>query len=162
MPFVESNHMVEQLAAAALPPNARQLRSATDCGRKCKPDLCPGIERQAESPSRTAHPVMDQKSRSRSKRKRLPQLLNDPAAGRMLRDVEVQDTSAIVADDKETVEDAECDGGHGEEVPGRNRFLVILKKRTPTFDGLGISWCPLHPVGDSSLGYLKAHMSNSP
>ena len=38
----------------------------------------------------------------------------------------------------------------------RNRFLVILKKRAPTFDGLRISWCPLHPAGDGSLGYLKA------
>src|SRR5207253_2358745 len=101
-------------------------------------------------------PVMDQKSRSRSKRKRLPQLPDDPTAGRMLRDVEVQDTSTIMADDKETVEDGEGDGGHGEEVHGRNRFLVILKKGTPTFDGLGISWCPLHPAGDGSLGHLKA------
>ena len=61
-----------------------------------------------------------------------------------------------MADDKETVEDGECDGGHGEEVHGRNRFPVILKKRTPTFDWLGISWCPLHPAGDSSLGNLNA------
>jgi hypothetical protein len=46
----------------------------------------------------------------------------------MLRDVEMQDTPAIVADDKETVEDAERDRGHGEEVHRRNRFSVILKK----------------------------------
>ena len=38
------------------PPNARQLRSATDCGRKCEPDLCPRIEWQPGPPSRTLHP----------------------------------------------------------------------------------------------------------
>ena len=47
----------------------------------------------------------------------------------MLRDVEMQDTPAIVADDKETVEDAERDRGHGEEVHRRNRFPVILETR---------------------------------
>jgi hypothetical protein len=50
---------------------------------------------------------MDQKSWSRSKRKRLPQMLDDPTARRRLRDVEVQDTPAIVADDQEAVEDIE-------------------------------------------------------
>ena len=98
---------------------------------------------------------MDQKSWSRPKRKRLPQLLDDPTARRMLRDVEVQDTPAIVADDEEAVEDTESDRGYGEEVHGRNRFLVILQKRTPTFDWLGISGRPLHPARDGSLRNLE-------
>src|SRR5216683_1140859 len=95
-------------------------------------------------------------SESRPKRKRLPQLLDDPTARRMLRDVEMQDTPAIVADDKETVEDAERDRGHGEEVHRRNRFPVILKKRAPTFGWPGIPRRPLHPPGDGSLGDVKA------
>ncbi len=79
----------------------------------------------------------------------------------MLRDVEMQDTPAIVADDKETVEDAERDRGHGEEVHRRNRFPVILKKRAPTFGWPGIPRRPLHPAGDGSLGDVKAqHVSN--
>ena len=49
----------------------------------------------------------------------------------MLREVEVQDTPAIMADDKEAVEDAEGDRGHGEEVHGRNRFPVVRKKGAP-------------------------------
>ena len=40
----------------------------------------------------------------------------------MLGDVEMQDPPAIVADDKEAVEDAEGDRGHGEKIHGRNRF----------------------------------------
>src|SRR5258708_36126693 len=74
----------------------------------------------------------------------------------MLRDVEMQDTPAIVADDKETVEDAERDRGHGEEVHRRNRFPVILKKRAPTFGWPGIPRRPLHPAGDGSFGDVKA------
>ena len=99
---------------------------------------------------------MDLKSWRRPKRKPLPQLLDDPTARRMLRDVEMQDTPAIVADDKETVEDVERDRGHGEEVHRRNRFPVILKKRAPTFGWPGIPRRPLHPAGDGSLGDVKA------
>jgi hypothetical protein len=39
----------------------------------------------------------------RFKWKCLPQLLDDPTARRMLRDVDVQDASTIVADDEEAV-----------------------------------------------------------
>src|SRR3989442_4020348 len=39
--------------------------------------------------------------------KRFSQLLNNPGAGRMPREVEMQDAPALVADDKEAVEDAE-------------------------------------------------------
>jgi hypothetical protein len=100
MPLVESNHMVEQLATAAshpalgntiLPgtfeggPHRVYLQGSNGCR-----DLCPVLR----------IPVMDQKSRSRPKRKCLPQLLDDPTAGRMPRDVEVQDTAAIMADDR--------------------------------------------------------------
>ena len=143
MPLVESNHVVEQLAAAAphptlgntiLPgtleggPHGVYLQRSNGCR-----DLCPVLR----------IPVMDQKSRSRPKRKRLPQLLDDPTARRMLGDVEVQDTPAIMADNKETVEHAECDRWHREEVHRRNRFPVILKKRAPAFDWLGTGRCPL-------------------
>lgn len=74
----------------------------------------------------------------------------------MLGDVEMQNTPAIVADDKETVEDAERDRGHCEEVHRRNRFPVILKKCAPTLGWPGISGRPLHPARDGSLGDVKA------
>jgi hypothetical protein len=55
----------------------------------------------------------------------------------MLDDVEMQDTPAIVTDDKEAVENIEADRGHGEEVRGRNRFPVIRKKRATALCWLG-------------------------
>ena len=99
---------------------------------------------------------MDEKSGRRPKRKRLPQLLDDPSAGRMLGDVEMQDTAAMVTDDKEAVEHAKADRGHGEEVHGRNRFPVIRKKHAPALGWLGASRRPLHPAGDGSLGGIEA------
>jgi len=74
----------------------------------------------------------------------------------MLGDVEMQDKPAIVADDKETVEDAERDRGHCEEVHRRNRFPVILEKCAPTLGWPGSSGRALHPARDGSLGDVKA------
>jgi hypothetical protein len=106
VPLVESNHMVEQLAAAAPHPTLGDtiLPGTFERGPQ-------GVYFQGSNGGRDLRPVfcipvMDEKSGSRPKRKRLPQLLNDPSAGRMLREVEMQDTPAIMADDKEAVEDA--------------------------------------------------------
>src|SRR5215831_5619409 len=94
VPLVESNHMVQQLAAAAphstlgdtfLPgtfergPHGVYLEGSNGC-RDLRPVFCV--------------PVKDE----------LPQLLDDPTACRMLRAVEMQDTPSIVADDKEARE----------------------------------------------------------
>jgi len=48
----------------------------------------------------------------------LPQLLDDPTTRRMLREVNVQDVPADHAHDEETVEHAERDRWHGEEIHG--------------------------------------------
>jgi hypothetical protein len=89
-PLVESNHMVEYLAAAAPHPTLGDiiLPGTFEPGPQ-------GIYFQGSNGCRDLGavfciPVMDQKSSSRPKRKRLPQLLDDPTALRMLRDVEVQ------------------------------------------------------------------------
>ena len=44
-----------------------------------------------------ASPIKDEKSGSRLIGESLPQLLHDPSAGRMPRDIEMQHTSAIMA-----------------------------------------------------------------
>ena len=77
-------------------------------------------------------------------------------------DVEMQDPPTIVADDKEAVEDAEGDRGHGEEIHGRDRFPVIHKKRMPALDRLGISGRSLHPRETLRSDTSKPSMSSSP
>src|ERR1700757_3595912 len=137
MPLVKSNHMVEQLATAAPHPAlGNTILPGTFEGGPHGVYL-QGSNRRRDLRPVFCIPVMDEKSGRRPKRKRLPQLLDDPTAGRMLGDVEMQDTAAMVTDDKEAVEHAKADRGHGEEVHGRNRFPVIRKECAPALGWLG-------------------------
>ncbi len=60
--------------------------------------------------------------------KRLAQLLDDPTARRMLRDVNVQDAPTIMTDDEEAVEHAERNRWRSEEIHRRNRFPMVSKE----------------------------------
>jgi hypothetical protein len=73
----------------------------------------------------------------------------------MLRDVNVQDASTIVADDEETVAQIESDCWHGKEVHGDIGFSVISQKGEPPLRRFGISRGAPHPTGDSSLRDVK-------
>ncbi len=94
--------------------------------------------------------------------KRLSQLLDDPTARRMLRDVKVQDAPAIMTDDKEAVEHAECNRWHSEEIHGRNRFSMVSKEDQPALGPVRISRRSLHPTGDGSLRKLKTEHAEFP
>jgi hypothetical protein len=65
-------------------------------------------------------PIEDEKPGSRSIRKRLSQLLYDLCTGGMPHDVEMRHTSAVVANDEETVKNPKCKGWDGEEVSPRS------------------------------------------
>src|SRR6266478_717806 len=88
--------------------------------------------------------------------KRFSQLLNDPAAGRMASDIDVEDTPPVMADDKEAVENAERDRRDREEVHRCDRLAVILQEGQPALSRFRISGCTLHPPGDGSLRDLEA------
>ena len=96
-------------------------------------------------------PIEDEKPGCPSIRKRLPQRLHDPGTGGMPRDVEMQDTPVVVADDEKAVEYTECDGRDREEVHCRNQFPVITQEGEPAFGLLGISRGSAHPAGDRSF-----------
>src|SRR5450631_4217254 len=61
----------------------------------------------------------------------------------------------IVADDEETVEQAERNRGNGEEVHRSDGFSKIAQKGEPTFGWFGISRRSSHPAGDRSLRDIK-------
>ena len=71
--------------------------------------------------------VEDQKSERRLEWKCFPQLLDDPTARRVLREVEVQDPPAIMADHEEAMEDAEGDRRDREEIHRRDGFPMTWK-----------------------------------
>jgi hypothetical protein len=83
--------------------------------------------------------IKDDEPVSRLIRKSFAQLLDDPTAGRMPRDVEVQDAFPVVADDEEAVEHVVGKRRDGEEVHRRDDFTVIAQKGLPALRGF---WLP--------------------
>ena len=67
-------------------------------------------------------------------------------ARRVLRDVEVQDPPAIMADHEKAIEHAEGDRRDREEIHRRNGFPVISKKGEPTLGRFGIPRSSFHPA----------------
>ena len=100
-------------------------------------------------------PVEDQKPGGRFKRKRFPQLLDDPHARWMPGDVEMQDATTIVADDEEAVQRPESDRWDHEEVHRGDSFPVVPQKRKPALGWLRVPRRSFHPTGDRSLGKIK-------
>jgi hypothetical protein len=84
------------------------------------------------------------------------QLLNNPQARRVPRDVEMQNAPTVVADDKKAAEHTEGDCWHGEEVHRRNGFSMVAQERKPAFRRLGISRRFADPTRDGSLGSVEA------
>ena len=67
-------------------------------------------------------------------------------------DIEVQDASTVMDDDKEAIEHADRDRRDGEEIHGSNGFPVVAQKAQPPLAWFGISGCPAHPPGNRSFG----------
>jgi hypothetical protein len=100
-------------------------------------------------------PIENEEARGRIKRERLPQLLNNPKARGMPRDVAVQNTSAIMADDEEAVEHGEGDRGNREEVHRGDGFPMVTQKSEPTLGRVWISGGSFHPAGNRSFGNVE-------
>ncbi len=116
MAFVNCDDAIQQITTtAAYPAFCNSIlprtpqRSAdtfdfhrSDCGGDLRPILGITIE--------------DDEPRGRPKWKRFSPLLNDPQAGWVLCDVDMQDPSTVVTDDEEAVEHTERDRWNREEV----------------------------------------------
>lgn len=70
--------------------------------------------------------------------------------------IEMKDAPPVMSNDEETVENAEGECRHGEEIHGGDRFAVIIQKSSPSFRRLRIPWCLPHPTQNSSLRYFPA------
>jgi len=96
------------------------------------------------------------------KRKRLPQLLDDPLTRRMLGDIEVQNTPTIMADDKEALEHRKRDRRNGKEIHGGDGFPMVTNEGTPALAGLGAPGHPVHPAGNGcASSKLGAHLKST-
>src|ERR1017187_434132 len=68
----------------------------------------------------------------------------------------MQDARTIVSDEEETIEDAKCDGVDREKVHRCNNFAVVLEKRFPPSDLVGVLWRPPYPTRNRSLGNIES------
>ena len=89
-------------------------------------------------------------------RKCLSQLLRYPGAGRVFRDIEMEDLASAMFDDEETVQDPEGEGRHGEEVHGRDGFAVIAKESSPALAGVVGRRQAVEIAGDGPFGDIEA------
>lgn len=108
MLFVKGNDVVEQIAVgtanpslcdSVLPwtPNTRANRFDVAC-----------LEKLSHVAAEFGVAIKQCISKPTWKRQRLAQLLYDPFGGGMRCDIEVQDSSPAMLDDKETIQNAEC------------------------------------------------------
>lgn len=74
----------------------------------------------------------------------------------MLRYVTVQDTAAVMRDNKEAVKDPKGERRHRKKVHCGDCFAVIAQEGFPPLGWFWISGSFSHPSQDTPLGYFKA------
>jgi hypothetical protein len=156
--FVHRDDVVEDLAAAA--PNPSFGRSVLPWGVNARSFGFQSGGRQEANDVAVEDGIVIQNGIAIGGRLRkgFAKLLHHPICGRMSRDVEMQDSTAFVLDDEETVQHSETRGRNGEEVEGDDGLAVVVKKCEPF---LGCVAAPLRSreiAGDGSLGQDKAEL----
>jgi len=156
MPFVENDHMVEQISAAVPDPSLRNavLPRASEAGLL-------GLDAEARHGVdhlriEAGAVIEDQIARRGVVRERFPQLLNHPCTRRVFGHIAVQDAPPIMRDDEEAVQNAEAQRRHGEEVHRGNRFAMVVQKSRPSLCRLRIARCFSHPAQHGSLRNIEA------
>jgi hypothetical protein len=158
MSLMERNDMIQHLAtAAAHPPLCDSVLPRTPDARPHHLD--PARLQQITHLAAEFGVAVEQDIAVRAgQRQRLPQLLYDPIAGRVRRGIEMKDATPLMFDDEETIEHAECQGRHREEVERRDHLAVIVQEGQPTLRLLAV--CPpfqtLQITRDSGLGDLES------
>ena len=121
--------MIEKLSATAPDPSFRD----SILPRACRAIACgfhaAGCKQIDYLPAKLAVTIQNRVAVRTRFRKCLPQLLHYPGAGRVFRDVEMEDLASTVFDDGKTIQNSEGEGWHGEKVHGRNGLAVIPLRR---------------------------------
>ena len=156
MLLVQNNHMVKQVAAAVADPafgDSVLPRTSEGSSLVLDAEVFHGVDHFSVEAGAA---IKDQTAGRRVVREGFAQLLNHSGAGQVLGHVVMQDSSPVMRDDEETVEDAEGERRHGEEIHCRNRFTMIIQKRHPSLCRFGISRRLPHPAQHGSLRYIEA------
>jgi hypothetical protein len=151
MLLVDDDHMVQQVPPATPDPalgNTILSRTSETSPLGLNAEV---LDRSDNLYAKVGGSIEDQVAGSRIVGKCLAQLLNHPIGARTPGGIEVQNSSPIMGDDEEAVENAESKCWHGKEIHCGYRFAVVVQKRQPTLGRLMIPRCFSHPSQHGSL-----------
>ena len=162
MSLVQRDDMIEQLAAATSHPALGHAILPRALHRCLQTFYFHGSNRRRNFESILCVVVKDEELGGGLVREGFAHLLDNPGTGRIPCDIEVQDSSTVVADDEENLKDVEGERRDREEIHCRDGFAVITQERQPTFCGFWMPGCSPHPAGDGRFRYLEAEHEKFP
>jgi hypothetical protein len=131
MALVERNHVIKNFTATTSDPAFSYSILPRAPNRRSDWHYSQGTDGCLDFESVVGVVIEQQKSGRCRKREGFPDLLTDPDAGWMARDIEVQDSSPVMANNEEAVQNAKRPSWHGKEVHRRNCFAVVAKECSP-------------------------------
>jgi len=131
MDLIECDQMIEQLSATASDPTFRKSILPRACRAYAIRFHAAGCEQIGYLLTELAVSVESSIAAGTRSWKCLPQLLHDPGAGRVVRNIEMQNPPAAVFDDEEAIQDSEAQRRDREEIHGRDHVAVIAKEGSP-------------------------------
>ncbi len=156
MVFIDHDHLVEQIAAAA----PHEAFGRTVLPRALKTG---SFGLNAEALDRRNHlfiemgpTIKDQVLRCGIIGKPFAELLRHPGARRMLRHVKVKYASPVMSDDEKAIKNTEVERWHCEEVHRCDDFTVVLQECLPSLRRLRISGRSSHPAQYRPLRNIEA------
>jgi hypothetical protein len=156
MTSIEDDHMIEQIAAAvANPALSNPVLPRTPEAGPFRLDT-QSLDGTDDLFIKVSRPIENQIPRGGIVGECFAQLLRNPRTVRMLGDVTMQNLPSVMCDDEETIENAECERRHREEVHRGDSFPMIGQKRRPPLRRLRASRLSPHSAQDGSLRNIEA------
>ncbi len=162
MSLVQRDDIIQQLAATTSNPALGHAILPRALDRRLHTFYLHGSNRRGNFESILCVVIKDEDLGRGLIREGFAHLLDNPSAGRIPRNIEVQDASTVVADDEEAVEHVEGERRDREEIHRRDGFAVIMQERQPTFGGFWMPGCSPHPARDGGFRYLEAEHEEFP
>src|SRR5262249_32947324 len=156
MPFMQYDHVIQQVPSATPNPTLGDsvLPRTAKGGSHGRASQARGKGDHVAAELRIM--IEQQKVVGRRVWPGLSQLLHDPETVRISRRVQVQNSAAVMADDEETIQEAEGERREREKSHGWNWLAGVAKKTKPALANIRASGCPPQPTRDGGLGYLEA------
>jgi len=125
MPFVQYDHVIKQVSAAASHPTLRHAVLPRAAIRRSHGLASHVPDGRNHLLAKLGVVIEPQEFVRRRIGPRFSQLLHDPESTRMAPHIEAQNLASVMADNKEAIEYAESDRRHGEEIPRGHGFPRI-------------------------------------